>query len=163
MKKLFLLLAALFICNQICYASETKVSEQDIQKMIRKFEENSDTKFHEEQTRRIRLDMVDASTVVISGIYSPGSFFRVCNDKLELSAGYGEPKEMDRLNAIYFLLTKEPYEADNFEPQSLIYIEAQGKIKTEKSRSGDIEGIFFLTKLLDYSSNQEIIKKCQKN
>ncbi len=112
-------------------------------------------------SEKTREDIKESQIVEVEGIYRLGQLL-TCKKELDLSFFYGVQPEMDRLIAIYFLLTKEPFTPENFEPSSQIYIKAQGKVKTNISRSGDLEGVFFLTKLLEYSSDKDLINKCRK-
>ena len=175
MKNIFLLAIMSFvICGELFSVTATEVSENDIQMFITKNKEES-KKYEKEKSviegKKINDDIKKKTweelrkykTVDVEGIFSPGSFFRICDSELMLSFFYGEQPEMDRLIAIYFLLTKEPFTPENFEPSSQIYIKAKGKVKTNISRSGNLEGVFFMTKLLEYSSDKDVIKKCRQD
>jgi len=143
-----------------------QVREADIQRIVERIEANrvanpSYSNDAEQMRRNQESEMSSLANTEISGLYSARGFL-VCNSELDLSFFYGEQPGMDRLIAIYFLLTKEPFTSENFEPSSQIYIRAKGKVKTNISRSGDLEGVFFMTKLLEYSSDKDLINKCRK-
>ncbi len=165
MKKFFSLTFSLMIFCVIASSAFCQVREADIQRIVERIEANrvanlSYSNDAEQMRRDQESEMSSLANTEISGLYSARGFL-VCNSKLDLSFFYGEKPEMDRLIAIYFLLTKEPFTPENFEPSSQIYIRAQGKVKTNISRSGNLEGVFFMTKLLEYSSDKEVIKKCR--
>lgn len=174
MKNIFLLaIISFFVCGEICSATATEVSENDIQMFIMKNKKESEkykneksvienNKMHNRLFQKTWEEIKEYETTEVEGVYRLGQLV-TCRNELDLSFFYGEPKEMDRLIAIYFLLTKEPFTPENFEPSSQIYIKAKGKVKTNISRSGDLEGVFFLTKLLEYSSDKDLINKCRRS
>ncbi|MES2678147.1 MAG: hypothetical protein V4612_07570 [Pseudomonadota bacterium] len=170
MKKIIVLISFIFLCS---FISSGKLNENKIREMIGKIEKtgigyknvgsvaNTNIELNNRLSKETFEEMKKYKTTEVEGVYRLGQLL-TCKNELDLSFFYGETKEMNRLIAIYFLLTKEPPTPDNFEPKSLIYIKAQGKIKTNESRSGNIEGVFFLTKLLEYSSDKEVIQKCKQ-